>query len=271
MQREHGLPHTYEITSGQQRITAVGVEHIFDTDNPQLDTINRQWNEFFQNSSKPRLAFCEGGVRDLASNAEQAILRDSEAGLICYLAHEAGIEVISPEPDETVEATELLKSFSKEEIIYYYFSRHVVQWAFRNHQQNIDFEEYIQQNMLQRYERLLEWQDFDFSLENMKQIHRRITGHIFELPEVSQSEDEKKLRWHASIAPKEVETASARIRDMHILSELTRLWRSGYSLFMVYGAFHTIGLEPGIQRLVTEDPHLKLDAENTTGKYEGEL
>lgn len=271
IQHQYGLPHTYEVTSGQQCIAAVGVEHIFNTDNPQLDTINQKWSEFLQNSSKPRLALCEGGVRDLASSPEQAVLHDSEAGLIRYLAHEANIEVVSPEPDEAAEITELLESFSKEEIMYYYFSRHIVQWAFRNHHQQIDFEDYIQRNMLQRYERLLEWEDFDFSLEHMKHIHRRITGYIFELPGVSQSEEGNKLHWHAGIAPKEVEATSARIRDKHVLSELTRLWRSGYNLFMVYGAFHTVTLEPSIRRLAAKDPHLKLDAENTTGKYRGEL
>ncbi len=245
---EQIFPHFFEVEKNGQLISYFGAEHIGDPSHEQNAQIETAWESFVTRTEKDHtIVFVEGGLGDTQKAKEESIRHGEEGGLATYLAEQAGIPVESPEPSLSYEVAELLKQFSKEEILYYYFSRAVDQW--KRTENSEDVLKYVQQLISDEAEAL------GFAENNilatLSETHKKIFGTEFDMNDLEQFEKAADPVNIYSVS-NQVARATSILRDQYILKEIEKKWHEGKSLFIVYGATHAIMQEPAIRHLVNQ-------------------
>ena len=239
---QHEVPYVYKIQNRTQILYYFGERHSRDPNDEQWTKAKQMWNEFVEKTNnQKRVVLFEGGNSYKRNDEVEAITEAGGTGFITYLASKQNIEVFCPEPDRKYEYDELEKSFSREEIEYYYFARIVAQW-WRNQDPKPEFEKYIA-HYLKRDEEKSSWKDFDFSLDGMKKIHKNLFNTEFNLDD---------RNFFSKIAsPVGTETivnkvcrASGDVREECITKKIFEYWDNGYSIFIEYGSGHAVREEP---------------------------
>ncbi len=234
-------PYFFQIKKNQQCLFYIGSKHSFDPDNIQNQIIKKHWQEFLrQTGIKNCIALNEGGERELADTEKESIKKGGEAGLLTWLAKKDHINIYSPEPNHNFELEQLLKNFSKDEVIYYYFARLVDQW---HRIGKPDFTNYLE-GYLKRLELETNWTDYEFSIKNMIKIHDKTHDHKFN------KDDQTCVHNDANPIYSKVASACSHIRDTFIVSEIKRLWEEGKNIFIVYGSGHFIVQRPALETLL---------------------
>ena len=248
LQKDQPLPYVFEVKNGEKKLVYFGAKHFYDPEDEQVEEVSRAWEDFLKRTAgQDALVLVEGGTRDVAINEVTAIERDGEAGLISYLAAQAGVSVESPEPPKSYEIDELLKSFKKEEILYYYFARAVAQW--HRTDKSVDWESYIRQILSDEARGLGYQSDF---LGVISEIHHRIFSAKLDVNDedhFNQAEDPTVITSVSS----EVARATSILRDQYILGEVEKKWKEGKSLFVVYGGTHAVMQEPALRALLEQN------------------
>jgi len=232
-----GNPITFKINKNSQHLFYFGSNHTFDPNHPQFKQIKEFFDEFIKLTNKDnRVAAVEGGIRPVESSPEESIEAQGEAGYICYLASKENVRIISPEPERSHEMEGLLDKFTKDEIQYYYFARVVHQWNRRNPKPN--FEEYLSR-FIENDRHETGWMDYDFSIENMKSIHKKIFNTEFD-------ENDMKFFYNA-VNPVELNYVTNKYsreigvnRYAFIVKTLLDEWNKGNSIFVVFGSGHAL-------------------------------
>ncbi len=234
-------PYFYQINKNKKMLYYLGTQHVFDINDAQVQKIKELWNKFLVKTKKENcIVLTEGGDCPVEESEEVAIKRYGEPGLVTYLAAKESIKSLSPEPDEQYEIEELLKKFNLEEVMYSRFVRLVSQWHRMGKKPN--FEKYLE-GYLQYYRNKF-GKIFDFSLENFIKLHNKLHEHPFDL-------DNYECFFHdenPGINP--VSTLSSEIRNVHIVSEIIKLWDEGKNIFIVFGSGHAIVQEPALKHLI---------------------
>lgn len=245
---EQIFPHFFEVEKNGRHISYFGADHIYDPHHEQIAEIKDAWKSFASKIEKGQsVVLVEGGTRDNTDNEEEAIRNDGEAGLATYLAEQAGIPIESPEPSLSYEVAELLKQFSKEEILYYYFSRSVDQW--KKVDNGGDALQYAQRLVSDEAKALRVTQDIFITLS---ETHKKIFGTELDLNDLEHFEKASDPANIYSVS-NQVARATSILRDQYILKEIEKKWNEGKSLFIVYGATHAIMQEPAIRYLVNQE------------------
>jgi len=244
---KHPTPYWFSVQFGTRFLYYFGEEHSYDPSNIQWIEEKKIWLEFIKRSKlSKRIVFVEGGRRPVEQTQTDSILNHGGMGFITFLAHKEKISTFSPEPDSRWSRQLLQKQFSRKHIQYYYFARTVHQWS-RKQNPKPRFEEYINEYLMQdKYES--KWNGFDFSLENMKKIHKDIFGEDF-----NHSNTEF---FAAIVTPVDLTTvinkvarANSKIRNEYIVQEIQKYIIEGYSIFVQYGCSHAVIQEPLIRSL----------------------
>ena len=246
---KHPLPYYYKISEAHHFLYYFGANHSCDPDNEQYPLIKKFWHDFLNDTRKENcLVLVEGGKRPLAQSEKEAIQAGSEGRFITHLAHQEDIPTDSPEPSPEVVYKELARGFSKDEIMYYQFAGVVYQWHRR--QDKKPFEQYIQ-SYLERFEKETEWNDFDFSLDYMKDIHQKIFNTTFNKDDVGFFKKIVNPSLDKDLTNiNKVAKTTSEIRDEYILRQIETLWHEGKNLFIVYGGSHAVMQEPALRKLV---------------------
>lgn len=241
------VPYFFKIEKGGQHLFFFGSNHSRDPQDEQYSQIKKYWEEFSTLTKLENVVvFNEGRLRKPCDNESEAISLDAEAGLITYLATSNGVQIFSPEPGRRQQEESLLKKYNKEEIQYFYFAQVVHQWG--RIQQKPPFEAYLD-NFLSSDKASSGWQDFDFSLENMKKIHSNIFPKgVF---------DEWNTNFFYSITNPSFNTTIINSlsqdetveRDIHVTSKILDHWKDGKNLFVVFGEAHAVMQEPALKKL----------------------
>jgi len=247
---QYRVPYTYTISHNGQYLYYFGARHSFDPEHPQFPKLKMFWQDFLEETQKKNcLVLNEGGKRPLHPNEWLAISTGAEAGLITFLASKENIKTCSPEPSKKDEIGEWLNVYTKEEIEYYFFSRAICQWHRLLPQP--DFNNYISRPLL-KHAKELGWKGFDFSLEHMKEIHKRLFRGNF-------NENDKQF-FECIATPVYRTTIISQIsndldinRNSYIVNKIKWFWHSGKSLFVVYGSGHAIVQEPALRKLLTTE------------------
>lgn len=240
------IPYSFTIEKNGQYLYYFGANHSHDPKNEQFPLLRECWKDFLEKTDgENAVVFVEGGLRKLLEGEETAIKQDSESGFITFLANNAHVPVHCPEPNRTTERSELLKKFSKEEVQYYYFARVAHAWHRRDLKP--DFEEYIG-HYLKKDKADSGWQDFDFSFEHMKLIHKKLFGDDFENNEQFSFRNINPTVENSVI--NKVARACSTHRNVHIVSEIIKFWKEGKNIFVVFGGSHAIVQEPALRRLL---------------------
>ena len=245
---EHPTPYQYTIEKGNQVLYYFGAHHTNDPKHKQYEMIREFWEKFLDKTQgKNSIVFVEGGERQVYSSELEAIANGGEPNFITYLASKENIPTFSPEPPERMRFEELNKKFTKEEIAYYGFARMSLQWN-RYLDKKPDFKEYLT-NSLNCDKENSGWVDFDFSIERMIELQKKMFNREFK-------EDDKQF-YYDVINPT---TTFSRInelsrfedsgfRDLYILRQIEKYWNEGKNLFIVYGCSHAVMHEPAVRML----------------------
>ncbi len=239
-------PYFFIIRNKRQVLYYFGAKHSYDPSHEQFLTLKNFWKDFIiETQNKNCIVLIEGSKRPIMDSEEEAIKRGGEVHFITFLAAKNNIETKTPEPDQKLENKELLKQFSKEEIIYYYFARTVSQW--NRHPQKPEFKTYIQP-YLKKDEEVSQWPNFEFSLNHMKLIHKNLFGTDFN--ELNSEFFNKIVNPTLTISIiNKVAATSSRFREIKILQEIEKLWKNGKNIFVVYGQGHAVVQEPVLKTL----------------------
>lgn len=244
---KHDTPYFYTLGSNKQKIYYFGERHSRDSQDTQWQQAKNFWLEFLENTNgAKRIVFVEGSKPPLMDTEEEAISKYGGPGFITFLASQHKIDTHCPEPERAYEMNELAKQFSKEEITYYYFARSANGWN-RMKEPKPVFEKYISQ-ALKKNEIESKWSDFDFSIENMKSVHKKLFGSEFDENNstffkdiVSPVRSETKIN--------EIASSCSNIRNEYMVKEIQKYWEAGNSIYIHYGAGHAVMQEPVLRDL----------------------
>ncbi len=246
---EHEHPYFYYIGSNEQILYYFGAEHSKDISHSQFEILQIKWQEFLSKTkSKKGIVFFEGKLdQEQLITLEDSIKKYGESGAIVFLANQSSVSSYRPEPDIKIEIKKLLADFSKDEIFYFYIARAIKHWQHGMVMQK-DFDKFINFNM-ERYRAILDWQDFIFSFETFKRIHKQIFGKELDLNDKNLF---RKITNPAirGIVFNEIAKKSSTIRNIFILDQIEEKWKEGYSIFVVYGSGHAVMQEGVIKSLV---------------------
>lgn len=244
--KRHFVPYLFKIEKNGQVLYYFGSNHSYDPKNEQYVALKKYWSEFSV-KTKPgnSLILVEGGVRPIAKSAKEAISKGAEANLITYLGSKMGYKTHTPEPGRVAETKNLLSKYTKQQIQYFYFARVVNQWG--NMVSKPNFDEYINR-FLERDKKETGWKNFDFSLRNMKKIHKSLFGGEFE---------NKHTSFFGSISNPTYRTTAINAfsqdqgieRDILVVEEILKKWRDGINIFIVFGHTHAVVQEPVLKKL----------------------
>jgi hypothetical protein len=222
-----------------------GARHSYNPSDKQFITLEKFWNKFIRiTGGKNCIVLVEGGKRPVLENKGAAIIAGGEAHFITLLASKNNVQTLTPEPDLNEERSVLLRKFKKNEIQYYYFARTVDQWNRRGCTPTLS--KYIKPFLLK--DKLSSgWKNFDFSLQNMKKIHRSIfhtkfnefDGMFFRSVTNPTKRDFSKIN--------RVAIQSATVRNTNILKNIKSLWNKN-NVFVVYGRSHAINHRPVLEK-----------------------
>lgn len=234
-------PYIIKRDTNDQSLVFIGTRHSNDIADPQFEVIKSVWHQFLKTKSKqPRIVLIEGGAWPARPDIETSVLQAGESGFMTYLAHEEKIPVFSPEPNRKEEADALAKTYGQDVVMLCYFLRQIAQW----HRGVVkpDVRKYMQK-ILDRFKSNLNWEEFDFSYDNLKLIYQQTLGHIFDLNNeilhrslVDPTKDETVIN--------KVAQSSSQYRNLNIAREIIAYWKDGYSIFATYGSGHAYVLEP---------------------------
>jgi len=245
-------PYCFEIEKDGQYLYYFGANHSRDIKDEQYQKLEEYWQSFKDKTKNhTKIVLVEGGVRKLWPDEKTAVIKDSEAGYITYLAAKDNIHIESPEPERDAERQFLLQKYSKDQIQYYYFVRIVPVWH-RLPKESQTLDEFIKgyAKSLSNGARGEDWNEYDFSFENMKKIHYELFSTIFD------ENDKDFLRslgnpTNEKTVINKVARDSSRFRDVYIVSKICDLWAEHKNIFVVFGLAHPIFQEPALRKLLS--------------------
>lgn len=239
-----GKPYLIKLKQDERLLTFFGCRHTNDVHDEQNAIIEEVWRQFVTNQNKRKIAFCEGGLRPYESDKELAIEKYSEPGLLTWLAKRDNIPLASREPDETAEINYLLaQQFKVSEIMTYYFGRQMLQWLRANHKHNPDWQQYAKRHVAS-YARLEPLHKENLGLAKVLEMFRETTGETF-----SEKNDEHLYKISAPTS-NNVSAASGIYRDISLFEAISKSWKNGMDVFVLYGSGHAIVLEPALNSLM---------------------
>ena len=156
---------------------------------------------------------------------------------VAFLAKRDSVPTFSPEPPESFRFSETLKHFSKEEIAYYDFARICFQW--NRKKVKPDFDEYLGR-FLKANKQDSGWNDFDFTIEHLTAIHKKLFNRDFDKDDKQFFYDVTNPTTELSRINKVSRFEDSGFRDHYILGEIEKYWKEGNSLFITYGCSHAV-------------------------------
>ncbi len=245
-------PEPYVLKFGdlQQKFTFIGSHHTNNPDHPQFGIILKAWEEFkIDLVEQNAIVLSEGGVRDPAASASEAIEAGGEAGLLRFLADDAGLQIDSPEPPRNQEANELAKRYGRDAVICYYFVRQIPQWH-RQLGSKPALRNYLERT-LNMYKKKLEWSGFDFDYDSVVRTCEQLSARQFR-EEDGEFYHEQSDPTKTNTTIQAVARACSRYRNEYIALRLLDLWSEGKSIFSVYGSAHVYTIEPVLVQKLPE-------------------
>ncbi len=235
-------PYTIEAKIADRKVEFNGMRHTNNPEDESLTRLETRFEEFLQQTDNP-VVFVEGGMRDVANMSKQEVIkRFGEPGLLTKLALDRGIAVESPEPSFEQEVAELLKTFSAEDIMQYYFSRTLFQWY-----RNKDFDhsmgtaqDYINSSMQNRWSKMPGLTEVPCDYETLANNFAKKYGFK---PEEMPDELAKDKLHHESSPFNPVSAASSDIRDKYIFNKIQEAAKQGRDVFLAFGSHHVFVYE----------------------------
>lgn len=234
-------PYVVEAHKGSRHLIFIGSDHVGDPNHPHIAYITQRWHEFIQTEG-PKLVLVEGFSSGVPAFSEEKVYENFvESVYTAWLAQQADIAIISPEPDMAEELQGLqAQGVRREDMMTYYFGRQMDQWHRLESPRFPDWRAYAERWLRKDVAAgLIGYGD----LEEVLAAYQLSQGVQFDIDDTQRLE---KLSDPYTSAPAR---ASCRIRDTQIIQTLTEAWRNGTDTFTVYGSGHAIILEPVLRNI----------------------
>lgn len=244
----NNYPYTINTKISGREVELNGMRHINDPSDESIGRLKARFDGFVDSAKSP-IVFIEGGMRNVAGlNEDAALLKHGEPGFMAKLAQEKNIEVRSPEPPDAKLLNELLKRFSPEDVIQYFFERRLYQW-YRQKDLDRDIEElekYIQVGVLDQIKHAngLESVSTDYG-HYLFNLERRIGQRLDDLRD---DEIREKLNFEVSPYGSQVSAHASDMRDRYLMAQIKEVAADGHDVFMVYGSHHIFVLEQMLKK-----------------------
>ena len=243
--KNHPTPYVYELRSGEQMLMYFGVRHSRNPDDAQWEKLKISWEDFFRKTSLRRIILLEGGKPlQLEDNWPNVVRKYGEAGVILSFSRGSGAEIAWPDLAINKEAEKLSEQFESNLVAYYIFARSAGAWLRAGTMGT--FDEVLMKAVVATSQRV-------FSAPDTVSVYAAIHNQIFKHP---LDETQKKVIIRAS-APvyydsiiNDIARASSRFRNEHIVNEVERYWKEGYSIFLVFGSAHAVIQEAALRAMV---------------------
>lgn len=244
--------YVYEIAKQGQILFGVGSYHIYSPVDPNLDEIYKYWVNFVDVSNRQNCALVvektskniEDFLKQKFENSKDAVLENAEPGYLMILAANESIDVMGFEPSRKETIRILEKNFENKYIFYHKIAQMTAQW--HRMRQAPAYIEFIQ-SYIDREKESSGWEDFEFSLDNFKKIHRELFNSDFDLSKRQFFSDISDPSRDGGIINK-VARENSTTRDIILAKNIIELWNKGKNIFVLYGNSHVINIEPVLRR-----------------------
>lgn len=246
-QKKFDVPYVYSIKKDGQELVYMGTRHCYNSKDEEFEKIRKEWKEFYyRNRDREMIVVVEGGVRPIEESEEKAIIKGGEMTFITYLAHQDKVSTICFEPMRGEVFEEVGKKHSREKVFYQRMAQIALQWNTLT--EKPEFEGYIH-HFMERDEKESNWNDFDFSFDNLKKIHRELfdtefnpTDRDFFYTIINPSQKNTIIN--------EISRDEDVVRDTAIVKGIIGEWQKGKSIFVVYGSGHSVIQERALKKLL---------------------
>lgn len=237
-----------------------GAKHLYDSNHPQFEAIQRAFGEFANNAESPTV-LVEGSLSVNTSDMDSAIKTAGERGFVAHLARERNIAVESIEPSRVDEVTFLLNFYPCEQIEYYYFLRASRDYYRKGKGKNvgISFDEYAQgilSSHRDRFGELEGWKDFDFSLDSIRNTHKNLFDSDFDPNDETFAGTHIDPKGHVSLI-NEISARCDQFRDLHHLKKIKEQLEAGRQVFVVSGEEHAVVQRPVLEKLLGAEAEIQ--------------
>ncbi|MBN9383848.1 MAG: hypothetical protein J0H74_24035 [Chitinophagaceae bacterium] len=241
-------PYILEFVNGNKRIVFCGVNHLTDdtdTGNPMFKKIE---DKFF--AYKPDIAVNEGGdiSKKTYASKKDALLKDGEIGLTKILSDSLKIATVNGDPSTQYEFSELLKTYSKGELLAYIVTERLM-WGLKGQQITDSLQiEKKYESFIQHYitgeggvELTKNEQTFGFYKTNYEKLLNR-PFDIAELEPTNPFEPKSKFQ--------KIGRTSKEIRDQFLIQTIDKLLDAYDKVFVVFGGWHLLTCKPGLEEVI---------------------
>lgn len=236
------FPYFYKHIKENKILYFLGAQHSNDIEHPQFSKMEEYFKQFLQEvrtNKNNSVILIEGTVGPIKEEdtREQLVREYGEVGVALYLGYKNNISVVSAEPNVEDQIFEMLKKYTKEEVVLFYFLNIVYQWVRSESKESI--EEYYPRYLFD-YTNNSYLEHLDISLEHMKKLYKNTFHKDF-----NPREDIKTIYDYINPTDENISGADGTIRDTHILKQVQEYWKEN-NLFIVYGSGHSIRLEKSL-------------------------
>lgn len=241
-------PYILEFSNGKKTIVFCGVTHLTDdsdTENPMFKKIEQKFFEF-----KPDIAINEGGdiSKNVYTSKQVALLKDGEIGLTKILCDSMKIKTVDGDPTVDFEFQELLKTYSKGELLAYIVTERLM-WGLKGQHitDSIEIEKkynrFIQNYIIKKGQIVLsnDEQAFNFYKSNYERLLKR-PFDILELEPTNPFEPNGKFQ--------NIGRTSKEIRDQFLIRTVDKLLDTNDKIFIVFGGWHLLTCTPGLKEVI---------------------
>jgi hypothetical protein len=229
-----------------QQLTYFAAQHVHDPQSPMFAAIDAQWQRFTSEVTRPSAVVLHEGNFPVLTTKEQTILNGGESGYVRWLAEQAGVATVWPEPSRDQEFAWLQKQYSGDQIVSFYALRYAHQWHRLDPGHRPSIEEYLDQ-AIPRYAGQLGSKIG--SADDLRRLSPEVVGEqiYFDRRDslarlISPTSDAlplNNLAWDLG-----------RLRDITIVKNIFQQWQQNKSLFMSYGNSHLLRQKPAIEALL---------------------
>jgi hypothetical protein len=241
-------PYIFEFKNGKKHLVFCGVNHL--TDNS--DTLNPMFlgieKKFFQ--FKPQISVNEGGdisTKRYKSKAD-ALMKGGEIGLLKVLSDSLKIPTINGDADTHFEFAELLRTYTKGELLAYIVTERLM-WGLKDGRTvnaaviEKRFNNFIENYIINRGGVALN--DTERTFDFFKNNYEKLLNRPFDLDELEATDPfDPNGRFQA------IGRTSKEIRDQFLLKTIDHLLDTHDKVFVVFGGWHLLTCEPGLKAIL---------------------
>lgn len=231
--------------SSPQVLYFFGAKHTNNPDEEQFKKMESLWTEFLMNTHTERIALVEKLTPTKGNDIKESIRLGGESSALVFIAESQDIPVTCPEPDEKEQRRMLCQSFDPVDVAYSLVMQNLAAW-FRHARQS-SFEDAVDRSIA-RESKFSDVYGFLLTTENLNQWFVKSFGNTtLEDKDLLDSISDPRRK---DTVVNQVVALRTRLRNEYIYNSIEALWRSGKSIFIVYGRGHLYSLREMLQRLV---------------------